>query len=177
MSFKSAVIGLALAVGALAATQAVAAPEFLQYEGRDAVHDGRGGERKTIDGVDFWLRGDPPRRYQVLGSLEDKRHKTGLYGAIRMSGLDSDIAKAAKAAGGDAVILDAEQDEVTGVAGSSAGNINGSYGNGSFNANRYSFGTARTIKDHESRYVVIKYLPDGQASQATAAPSSTQAPP
>jgi hypothetical protein len=41
----------------------------------------------------------------VLGSLTDRRHATGLVGMVRMSLLDDDIAKAAKAAGGDAVIL------------------------------------------------------------------------
>ena len=151
---------------------AAAAPEFLRYEGRDAVHEGRGGERKTVDGVDFWLRGDPPRRYEVIGSLNDRRHKTGLYGAIRMSGLDTELAKAAKAAGGDAVILDEERDEVTGVGSSAFASGSDSYGGGAYYANASGFGIQRAIKDHESRYIVVKYLPDAPAiGPAGTAPS------
>ena len=156
-----------------------ASPEFLQYEGRNAVREGQGGERKSVEGVDFWLRGDPPRRYQVIGSLSDKRHKTGIIGAVRMSGLDADIAKAAKAAGGDAVILEGDQDVVTGVATSSFGNTNGTYGGGAFSAGRSSFGVTRAIQDHESSYVVVKYLeepPAGAASPPNAALSTPVAP-
>jgi hypothetical protein len=155
-----AVSGLLLVAAPAVAT---AAPAFLQYEGRNAVHDGQGGERKTVDGVDFWVRGDPPRRYQVLGSLSDRRHETGIYGAIRMSGLDSDIAKAAKAAGGDAVILEGAQDEVTAVIGSGFGDARGTFSGGAFNGSESTFGVTRAIKDHESRYVVVKYLADSSA--------------
>ncbi|MGA0599356.1 hypothetical protein ACO2Q3_01475 [Caulobacter sp. KR2-114] len=169
---------IAAGIAACAAPTVVAAgPEFLQYEGRNAVHEGQGGERKTIDGVDFWLRGDPPRRYQVLGSLSDRRHKTGIYGAIRMSGLETDIARAARTAGGDAVILEGEQDEVTGVTGSSFGNVNGTYGGGYYSGNRSSFGVAREMKDHESRYIVVKYLPDPPAATAPSTPQAPTSPP
>jgi hypothetical protein len=164
-----AAIGLTLS--AAVPTTAAAAPEFLQYEGRDAMHDGEGGERRVVDGVDFWIRGDPPRRYQVLGSLSDRRHKTGLYGAIRMSGLERDIARGTRAAGGDAVILEGEQDEVTGVTGSAFSNVNGTYGGGYYSGQRSAFGVAREIKDHESRYVVVKYLSDSAPSADSSGPS------
>lgn len=152
---------------------AVASPQFMQYESRNAVREGQGGERKTVDGVDFWMRGDPPRRYQIVGSLTDERHKTGLFGLIRMSSLESDIAKAAKAAGGDAVILEAEGDDTIGMVGQSFGNTNGTYGNGSFNANGSSFGIARPMQNHESRYIVVKYMTDVPAESA---PLSAQTP-
>jgi hypothetical protein len=62
------------------------ASEFLAYDGKDAIHDGRGGERKTVDGVDFWMTGDPPHRYQVLGSIVDRRHQSGLIGLAGNTG-------------------------------------------------------------------------------------------
>ena len=161
MKMRAPFIALPVLAMALALPMtSIAGPDFLQYEGRNAIHDGQGGERKTIDGVDFWMSGDPPHRYQVLGSLTDRRHKTGIYGAIRMSGLDSDIAEAARLAGGDAVILVGENDDVIGVAGSSFGNVNGTYGSGSYSGNGSSFGFAKQIKAHDSRYLVIRYLPD-----------------
>jgi hypothetical protein len=164
-------IACALA-GALGSGSVQAAPEFLRYEGRDAIHEGRGGERKTVEGVDFWMRGDPPHRFEVLGSISDRRHKTGIYGAIRMSGLDADVAKAAKAAGGDAVILDEARDEVTGISSSAVGSASGSYGGGSFEASGSRFGIRRAIQDHESRYIVVRYLPDEPKSASTPPPSA-----
>jgi hypothetical protein len=139
---------------------AIAGPEFLTYEGRDAVHEGQGGEKKTVDGVDFWMSGDPPHRYEVLGSLTDRRHESGLYGAIRMSSLDDDIAKAAKANGGDAVILQAEDNDVIGVASTGTASAYATGGPGWANANGFGSRFSRPIEAHDSRYLVIKYLTD-----------------
>jgi len=61
------VLGAAVASPAIS----VAGPDFLAYEGRNAIHEGQGGEKKTVDGIDFWSNRDPPHRFQVLGSLTD----------------------------------------------------------------------------------------------------------
>jgi hypothetical protein len=53
-----------------------------------------------------------------------------------MSSLESDIAEAAKAAGGDAVILEKARDKAIRSVG-----------------HRH-----RSMKDHDSRYLVVKYL-------------------
>ncbi len=161
------ILALALVAGA-----ASASPEFMSYEGRNSIHEGQGGERKTVEAVDFWMRGDPPRRYQVIGSLTNERHKSGVWGAIRMSSLDTDIAKAAKAAGGDAVILDAQGDEVTGVVSDDYENLSGNNGGGMFNANAFGGGSKRAIKEHNSRYLVIKYLPEASIPPPTTTPSA-----
>ena len=110
------ILCLAVLLAATVPLPARAAPKFLAYEGKNAIHDGQGGDKQTVDGVDFWSDGDPPHKFQVLGSLTDRRHQSGIYGAIRMSDLDKDIAKAARAAGGDAVILQSEESEVIGEA-------------------------------------------------------------
>ncbi len=150
-----------VAVASIAST-AMAAPEFLAYEGRNSIHEGQGGEKKTLNGIDFWMNGDPPHRFQVLGSLIDRRHKTGIYGMIRMSSLDDDIAKAAKAAGGDAVILRSQDDDVIGVAGSAY--ATGGWGWGT------ATGLSRPIEAHDSQYVVVKYLPDDPSAPPPAVP-------
>jgi hypothetical protein len=146
-----------------------AAPEFLAYEGRNAVHEGQGGEKKTVDGVDFWSNGDPPHRFMILGSLTDQRHASGLIGMVRMSSLDDDIAKAAKAAGGDAVILDGEGTEVVGMAGFGTSNAYATGGYGWGRATGFSSGVTRPIEKHDARYIVVKYLPDTD-QQPVAAP-------
>ena len=154
--------------------------QFLTYEGRDSIHEGQGGEKKVLDGIEFWINGDPPHRYQVLGSIEDERHKSGLIGAIAMSGLEKSVASTARQAGGDAVILADAHDNLRGVVGSSFGSYNGTasahrYGNSAFGSySGFGSGTAfaRPIESHSSRYVVVRYLPDAPlAPPPTASPT------
>lgn len=83
----------------------VVSADFIAYEGKGAVIEGKGGGKKVVEGIDFWSDGDPPLKYKLLGYLTDRRHKSGLFGMISMSGLQSNIAFEAKKVGGDAVIL------------------------------------------------------------------------
>lgn len=154
------IVVAALVIGLAVPAVSIAGPEFLAYEGRNAIHEGQGGEKKTVDDVEFWSNGSPPHKFMVLGSLTDRRHATGLIGMVRMSSLDDDIAKAAKAAGGDAVILASEDNEVVGVVGSSSTSVFGSGGWGGFQASGFSTGYSRPVEKHNSRYIVVRYLPD-----------------
>jgi hypothetical protein len=166
------IVMLIRTVGAILALSMYAAPalasEFLAYDGKDAIHDGRGGERKTVDGVDFWMTGDPPHRYQVLGSIVDRRHQSGLIGLARMAALDHDIAKQTKAAGGDAVILEGEGTDVIGASSSTTTQVGGHVGGGSFGGWGNSFGVATTIRKHDSRWMVVRYLPDAPSAPTQA---------
>ncbi|HEU0048722.1 MAG TPA: hypothetical protein VFQ43_14090, partial [Nitrososphaera sp.] len=47
--------------------------DFQSWEGRSSVVEGHGGTRKIVDGMDVWTHGDPPRRFQELGIIEDDR--------------------------------------------------------------------------------------------------------
>jgi hypothetical protein len=154
-----------------------ASPEFMAYEGRNAIHEGQGGEKKVVGGIEFWFNGDPPRRFKVLGAITDRRMKTGIYGAIRMSGLQGDIAKAASAAGGDAVIMQAQGDDVLGVSGFGNSYTSGSAYGGGFHASSFGSAFAAPIKAHESRYIVVKYLPDDMPSPASSEPSGASTTP
>jgi opacity protein-like surface antigen len=148
----AAVVGAVIFTPVLAA----AAPEFLAYEGRNAIHDGQGGNKKTVEGVDFWSNGDPPHRFKVIGAITDRRMETGIYGLIRMSGLEYDIAKAAKGAGADAVILEREGEDLLGVAGGGSAFATGNRNSASVFGSSY----ASPVKAHVARYVVVTYLPD-----------------
>lgn len=156
----------ALALVALSPISAAASPQFLVYEGRNAIHDGQGGEKKIVEGIEFWFDGDPPHRYQVLGVITDRRMKTGLYGMIRMHGLEPDIAKMAHNAGGDAVILRDEADDLIGASGFGRAYATGGRGW----ASGFGSSLAVPIKAHESRYIVVKYLSDESAGAAPLAP-------
>ena len=101
--------------------------------------------------------------------------KTGIYGMIRMSSLDDDIAKAAKAAGGDAVILTNEGEQVIGVANSETAAAYANGGPGWANSTGFGTGYTRPIKNHQARYVVVRYLPEEPgAPQAPVQPPAQQ---
>ena len=77
-----------------------------------------------------------------------------------MSALDHDMAKIAKSAGGDAVILEGEGTDVIGVTSSSSAHVNGTAYGGTFNGLGSGWGIASAIRKHDSRWTVIRYLPD-----------------
>jgi hypothetical protein len=173
---------MVLALGSVAAV----ADDFVAYEGKDAVQEGRGGEKKTVDGIDFWSNGAPPQKFQLLGYINDTRMKSGLLGKMRMSGLESSIAKEAKKAGGDAVILMGTETETKGYVGLSntnsqatsttygntngtiSGTTNGNTTTGQFQGNTnsttttqahsFSTGASAAVQNQHTRYAVVKYL-------------------
>ena len=73
---------------------------YRAYEARDAVVHGTGGTRDVVDGMDIWQTGDPPRKYLVVGVIDDDR----AHGLIQMSARQSDMVTKAKEVGGDAII-------------------------------------------------------------------------
>jgi hypothetical protein len=84
--------------------------DFQSWEGRNSVVEGRGGTRKVVDGMDVWTHGDPPRRFQVLGIIEDERPG----GVILMAQLKHDIVDKARQSGGDAVIFVSSASQLAG---------------------------------------------------------------
>lgn len=55
------------AVAAALLLAACAQVDFQRYEGRGEILEGRGGTRQSIDGIDVWTNGSPPRRYRIVG--------------------------------------------------------------------------------------------------------------
>jgi hypothetical protein len=50
---------------------ACATTEFKPFEAKYNLFEGTGGAKTVIDGVEFWDNGNPPRRFKVLGIIED----------------------------------------------------------------------------------------------------------
>ena len=99
-----------------------ASTEYTSYEG-STVTAGTGGARDTVDGIDIWTEGTPPRKYKVIGVINDTRGA----GWASMAGLKSGLAKKAKEKGGDAVILRGTSTQYVGQTGnysSSTGTFN-----------------------------------------------------
>lgn len=74
-----------------------------QYQpaaGKPQVAQGKGGLLRVQDGLEVWDADGPPRRYQVVGRIDDER--TG--GALERPAWGSNVAKLAREAGGHALI-------------------------------------------------------------------------
>lgn len=125
--------------------------EFSVYEGPPQIQTGTGGAKVTKNGIDYWTMGTPPRRYQIIGAIQDKRDETWDGGQAVGS---PNVAKKVKKAGGDAVIVQSQDEK---------GN-SGSAGTGFLNG-LFMGGGSKTI----TVMLVVKYLPDD------AAPSDKQA--
>jgi hypothetical protein len=100
--------------------------------------------------MDYWTTGAPPRRYQIIGVITD----TKCLG-IPVCGNPINrpaIAEAAKAGGGDAVIVLGKSNDVRGMVGgvSSYAGPNATEG----------FGWSAAVVEHGSTMLVIKYLPE-----------------
>jgi hypothetical protein len=124
--------------------------DFQAWEGRNSVVEGQGGTKKVVDGVEVWTNGDPPRRFRIIGIIDDERPG----GIIPMAELKHDIAKKAREHGGDAVIVISSSSQLAGYY--SAGTVNAQVYGGSAT----SFGSATTIPitRRTSKFAVIKYV-------------------
>lgn len=143
---------IVLAAALLSLSVPALALDFKRFYGRDAVIEGRGGEMEQIEGVDYWTNGDPPRRYEIIGYIEDRRHASGLIGMARLKSLPKQVARMAKENGGDAVIMVSSENDVIGYASNASATVNGNtaYGNS----------MSVPVAKRESRFAVIRYLPD-----------------
>lgn len=117
--------------------------DFAEYSGTPIIETGEGGTKITKNGIDYWTSGKPPRSYQVIGRITDRRSEEWDGGHAVGSPA---VAKKVKQAGGSAVIM-LEQNDV-GAGSSGVGTVAG--GLGSF----FSMGGTKTT----TTFVVVKYL-------------------
>ncbi|WP_433739814.1 hypothetical protein [Pseudomonas putida] len=78
--------------------------DFQPYESKNGTFEGQGGAKETIDGIDFWTNGEPPRKFKMLGVINDVR----LANPVTMNGLKGAVALKVKEVGGNAVIWNGE---------------------------------------------------------------------
>jgi len=62
-----------------------ATSDYQPYEGRNNVHEGVGGTKRVVNGVEFWANGSPPRKFAILGVV------TSEIGAVTETRLSSDL--------------------------------------------------------------------------------------
>ncbi|WP_066735707.1 hypothetical protein [Cupriavidus sp. D384] len=137
---KSLIVGAVL-VSTLGACAMV---DYEKYEGQQLVREGTGGTKSTVDGIDVWSYGAPPRRYEILGVVTVSVPS----GPVAQHRITSNAAEKAKEMGGSAAINIDTLDTGTMTSVASAFGSNGSY----------ATGTSMSIGNAKGRYLVIKYL-------------------
>jgi hypothetical protein len=146
-------------------------PTFKPWKARGPlVGQGQWGTRKVVDGVDIWTMGAPPRKYRVLGVINDTRGA----GPVPMAGYYRGIAAKVKQYGGNAAIEVGSSRQYLGTASfanattTTTGGYSGTgynYGNfstvnGTVNAtsNTLASGTSVPLFKHHGQFLVVRYL-------------------
>lgn len=123
--------------------------EYKAFEGmREGIIDGKGGTKVVVDGMEIWDGGEPPRKFKILGFIDDNRGAGWMQ--MHVSSVRDDIVEKARDAGGDAVIKMNTQSQLAEFykAGGASVNVYGSF-----------VGSAYSLSNRKvSRYAVIKYL-------------------
>ena len=151
------VLSCLFVAAALWASPVLAKARYVAYEGLDSISEGRGGTKVVAHDVDFWTTGQPPRRFQVLGIITDKRGTGWIAGDAVGS---NSVAKKVKEVGGDAVIVMDQNSRITGYVHGGQANVNGNAAYGS--------GWTAPVEEATTRMVVVKYLPSDPASPVPA---------
>jgi len=151
------ILAVAAPIAALAILLSGCMTDYYPYQGGGPMI-GQGGASKRIDGVDIWLFGAPPRKFQIIGYIEDSRPG----GPPLMAQRNPKLAAIAKQQGGDGVLIQSDAAQYMGsiTMGNAFTTANGAfYGNG-FNGSALTTGTlvSAPMIRREGRFFVIKYL-------------------
>lgn len=139
----------ALTTVLLLAGCACATTEYKVFEGvGTGIIEGKGGSMIVVNGMEVWDTGEPPRKFKILGFVDDNR-STGWSGEDTQS-IREDVVEKARRAGGDAAVKINTQSQLSEFykAGGASVSFYGSYINPAYGLYGRNF----------SKYAVIKYL-------------------
>jgi len=107
--------------------------------------EGKGGAVQTIDGIDFYMSGEPAGKFKVLSIVQGSYYRGGniLMSALSERRAVKGIVKEAKAEGADAVIVLSSDYQVLGT--STVGS-----GTGTSSGTVTSFGSTATVNSTEN---------------------------
>lgn len=142
---------LILVVLGLFLMTACAFTQFKPFQGDDNVFEGKGGAMLMIDGMELWDYGEPPRKYMVLGFIEDER--SGPYSKWR---LYSDVVKKAREVGGDAVIKPADQSQMMKY--HPSGSVGVYSSSGHYSGSGIGASISVPLNKNISSFIVIRFL-------------------
>jgi len=116
----------------------------------DAIFEGKGGIAYAQDGMEIWDFGDPPRRYKVLGIVDDERPG----GVGPMNRLFGDVVSKAREVGGQALIQVRNQSQIVGYQRSDS-----AYAVPSANpASAAGTATSIPVRKNKAQFLVIQYV-------------------
>ena len=121
---------------------------YKTFEGGKTLQ-GVGGTKEVLNGIDIWNFGTPPYKYKIIGVIEDERPG----GRLHLKTLYADAVTKAIEVGGDAIIVETNDNKVTGSFNTGAQGF--IVGNTVFTGASQSY----AIKRNYSRFLVVKYLP------------------
>ena len=127
-----------------------ATTEYKSFEGKSNVFEGKGGTKIVVNGMELWDNGEPPRKFRLLGIIDDERPD----GIIPMAQLRSDMVKKAREVGGDALIQLGSNSQITGYYTSGTASAH-SYG---YSATASGSSTTMPIGRNMAKFAVIKYV-------------------
>lgn len=123
--------------------------EYKAFEGKQgAIMEGNGGSKVVVDGMEIWDDGEPPRKFKILGFIDDNRASD----LLPISSLRDDVVEEARKAGGNAVVKLHSPSQLTKF-----------YAAGGASANAYAhsvFASSITMPERQvvSKYAVILYV-------------------
>lgn len=79
---------------------ACATTDFKPSDGARSAVQGKGGEQVVVDGMPIWDADGPPRKYEVIGRIDDQR-ASGVLSQLRWQ---ERVVKMAREAGGQALV-------------------------------------------------------------------------
>jgi hypothetical protein len=126
--------------------------EYKAFEGvKAAIIDGKGGAKVVVDGMEIWEDGEPPRKFKILGFIDDTREVSWIDMWIQHGDDRGDIVEQSRKAGGDAVIKLNKQSQLEDFysAGGASANVYGVY----VRTTHYD-----SPENNVSKYAVIKYV-------------------
>lgn len=85
--------------------------DYQPYEGRNNLYEGEGGTKVSVNNVDFWANGTPPRQYTILGYVVSEVGSG--YGDQAL--IRSAVAAEVKKHGGDAAIQVTNNESFAGI--------------------------------------------------------------
>lgn len=129
------------------AAPAAAKTTFAAYDGPGAEQTGTGGTHQNMKGIELWTMGAPARRFKMIGIITDQRKDRLLDGDPTDSPA---VAKKAREAGGDAVILLGQDSRPIGYAGGANAWSDGT--------STFASGQGRLVSQRVTRFAVIRYM-------------------
>ncbi len=135
-----------------------ASTDYSAFEGGRVI-EGSGGAKKTVDGMDIWRDGSPPRKFKIIGIIDDTRRQS----LIGLVGYEADLVKKAREAGGDAILILDARSEIVGYRNSgqsgtaqTTGFVSGGYYQGQTSYQGHG-STTSAVRDKITKAAVIKY--------------------